>query len=527
MDARTVANRVVGFIDIGTNSVRILVVRIEKGVSYSVLTRQKEVVRLGEGEFRGESYLTTDAMDRATIVVRRFAELARSFGAEEIVAVATSATREAKNQGDFIAQLRGQTGIDVHVISGREEARLTYLGVSSGLCLDSSQALFIDIGGGSTEFAVGDQRDFVFLDSKKLGALRIAALFPPDNKDGSISGRLYAKMKDFVTEVLADTIKHLHSFRIDYAVGSSGTLESLAEITMRRCSEPGDKRQTNGQEAVECDDLQATVAKLRSLPLAERKKVAGMNPDRADIIIQGAVIIEVLMEALGLTELRVSDRGLREGLLLDYLSRMEGFHQGGDLSVRRSSVLRQARRFNVDETHANTTARLALELFDSAKTAGLHTLGDRERDLLEYAAVLHDVGTCISYNNHDLHSYYIIRNTEFLGFDDRDILIIALVARYHRRYLSPKHRRRLTEMKLDILPIVKVLANLLCLANSLDRSHSGVIRSVSLQKKGEREITIVLEALGDCHLEIWGIELHREDFEKTFKQTLAVDVRYI
>src|SRR5882672_6828597 len=170
------AGRVVGFVDMGTNSVRLLLVRIRPNHAYSILNSQKEVIRLGDHEF-GERRLQKAAMNRAVLVCRRFAELARASGAEEIVAVATSATREARNKAEFLRRLKREAGIEFHTVSGKEEARLIYLGVASGIHLGRKRALFIDIGGGSTELVLGDQEQPLYLDSLRLGAIRLTSLF--------------------------------------------------------------------------------------------------------------------------------------------------------------------------------------------------------------------------------------------------------------------------------------------------------------------------------------------------------------
>lgn len=518
------SGRVVAFIDIGTNSVRILVVRIEAHFSYTVLSRQKEVVRLGEGEFIGRSSLKPEAIERAVIVCRRFAELARSFGAEEIYAIATSATREARNRASFLSRMREETGLDVNVVSGKEEARLVYLGVSSGIHIGQNKAAFIDIGGGSTEIIVGTQQEFLYIDSRKIGALRLTMLFPTPSSEGSVSRKLYGEMKKYIHEETADAIKKIQSHHIDCVVGSSGTIENLAEIS-RQVLENGSS--LNNTAILARKDLKKIVEILRPLSIAERKKVPGMNPERADIIIAGAAIVEVLMDSLHLQEIHVSERGLREGLLTDYLNRLEGYVAIRELPVRMMSVLRLGRLFRIDEQHARTTARIALELFNSTRSAGLHRMGDDEREMLEYAAMLHDVGTAISLNNHEIHSSYIIRNAELLGFNERSIAIMANTARFHRKYLSIKQGRGIRDLEHDDLVKVRILANLLCLANSLDRGHSGVVTHAHIQSRGNNHSVIEITASGDCQLEQWALESHKKDFEKAFGKVLTMEIVHI
>jgi len=251
-----------------------------------------------------------------------------------------------------------------------------------------------------------------------------------------------------------------------------------------------------------------------------------MNPDRADIIVGGAAILESLMDMLGLDEIHASERGLRDGLLIDFLKREEDSFPIHDMSVRRMSVLRLARLFRVDETHAKTTAHLALALFDSGKKTGLHHLDDRRREILEYAALLHDVGSYLSFNNHELHSWYIIRNGDLLGFSEQEIAMMAYIARYHRKYLSPNQARTIRDLDAAITHDVRILAHLLCLANSLDRSHSGVIQDARIVRLTQRIAYLELHAANGCQLELWGLDLHTNDFKRTFHRALDVKVHY-
>src|SRR5579872_2862705 len=231
--ANGAGGHVVGFIDLGTNSVRLLLVRINENHSYTVLAEQKETVRLGEGEFRRNT-LQPEAMRRAGLVCARFAEIARSRGASEVLAVATSATREAENRSAFLRHLRRVAGIDVRVISGKEEARLIYLGVSSGANIGGRQTLFIDVGGGSTEVIVGDQQQYRFLDSLKLGAIRLTGMFFRSGDTRPVSASRYARIQRYIRTRTVRTLEQLRDFTVEQAIGSSGTVMNLAEISVRR-----------------------------------------------------------------------------------------------------------------------------------------------------------------------------------------------------------------------------------------------------------------------------------------------------
>lgn len=516
--ARIDREHIVGFMDIGTNSVRLLLVRFNPNHSFTVLTDQKEVVRLGEGEFH-RNILQPEAMRRAGLVCRNLAQLARARGAESVVAVATSATREAENRAVFVRHLQRSAQIDVRVISGKEEARLIYLGVSSGANIGSKQALFIDIGGGSTEVIIGDQQQYEFLDSLKLGAIRMSGMFFRPDEVGPVPPARYARIQRYVRTRSVRTLQRLKQYRTDLAIGSSGTIMNLAEIAIRLAF----KRSLKKDDVVTRDQLRNVVALLCSLPLEERRKVPGINPDRADIIVGGAAILETLMQELNIPEISVSERGLREGLPIDYLSRGDNAHLFEQMSFRERSVLELAQRCGVDESHARQVLRLAWELFDSAREQGLHNLGEWERELLEHAALLHDVGSFLSYNNHRTHSYYFIRNADLLGFDQTEIAIIANVAMFHHKaFPRPKEHPEFAELDKRAREIVRVLCVLLRIAESLDRSHSGAVKDVDLRTVDKNSMILDVVSTKDCHLELWEVRNHEKAFEKVFGKPLTI-----
>lgn len=507
------------FLDIGTNSVRLLLVRINQNDSFSILSQQKEVVRLGEDEFI-DGYLRPEAMKRAALVCRSFAEMAHAYVADEIVAIATSATREARNQEEFLRLLREEAGLEVHTISGREEARLIYLGVASGFDLRDRRALFLDIGGGSTELILGSQREHEFLDSMRLGAIRLASLFFVPGEDGPVAPDRLALIQRYVRNASVRTLQRLGRHEADLMIGSSGTIENLADIAARRFLD----RDRRPEDALELGQLREVIEMLCGLSLAERREVPGINPDRADIIIPGAVILETLMTGLGVEEIRVSDRGLRQGLIVDYLARTRP-HMMAEMTVREASVLQLARRCHFDEPHARTVARLALELFDEAEAVGLHDLGAQAREWLQHAAMLHDVGGFLSYHNHHLHTYYVVRNSDLLGFDENEIAAIAATARFHRKGYPRKKHPEYAALSKRTRRAVRPISILLRMAENLDRSHAGLVEQVRLDRpKGEDHILMSLVSQADCQLELWGVQGTRRVFERAFHRPLRVRV---
>ncbi|HPD08531.1 MAG TPA: Ppx/GppA phosphatase family protein, partial [Methanomassiliicoccales archaeon] len=262
--------KVVAFMDVGTNSVRLLVVRIGPDRSYAVLSEQKEMVRLGERVFR-DGLLREEAMERTVSVLKNFCDLSRTYGATELVAKATSATREASNRQELIDRVREATGLELQIISGLEEARLIYLGVSSGHHIGHRTALFVDIGGGSTELALGDQDDHSYLESMKVGAIRLTTMFVR-RPEGPVPEEVLGKMRKYVKSSLVRARKEVLQRKVSLAFGSSGTIVNLGEVLLRRGSHrPGVIRRSQ---------LKRLIPYLAGMDLATRRKVPGINPER-------------------------------------------------------------------------------------------------------------------------------------------------------------------------------------------------------------------------------------------------------
>jgi exopolyphosphatase / guanosine-5'-triphosphate,3'-diphosphate pyrophosphatase len=510
--------RVVSFIDIGTNSVRLLVVRLNPNHSYTILSRQKHQVRLGEGEFDDDEILP-EAIDRLIVVCKKFTDLARTFSTEEFVAVATSAMREAANQNEILHLLRQEAQIDVRVISGQEEARLIYLGVASGTHIEDRLAFFIDIGGGSTEIAVGGGHTYQYLESFRLGAIRLSNLYLPRDNTGPVSSELYKRVQHHVKDSIIHSVRKIRGLKPVLAIGSSGTIMNLAEIAQKAIHQNG----SNGDPTLSGKDLQKVVDLLCSLPLDQRRKVPGMNPERADIIIAGAAILDTFMKELEFDSILTTGRGLQDGLLVDYLSRMDAFPLLGELSPRQRSVLQLGRSCGINEVHARTVTSLVLELFDSAKEEGLHNFSDTERELLEYATFLHDIGSFISYTNHHAHSYYIIKNSELLGFDEKEITFMANIARFHRKKAPRKKDPEVMGLESREQDALRVLTTFVRLSESLDRSHTALIQHVKFTGVDKERVHLEVVARGDCQLEIWGVESEKKAFEKIFGKELMIE----
>ncbi len=520
MEATLIKNsaRVVGFIDIGTNAVRLLVVRMNPNFSYTIVSQEKEVIRLGEQEFK-DQLLKPDAMERAIFVCGKFLDLAETYGATEMIAVGTSAIREAKNQTEFLKKLFDETGLKVNVISGEEEARLICLGVSSGIDIGEEKVVFMDLGGGSTEICIGNQFDCFYVSSLKLGAIRLTTHFIGEGWTRPVDFNKYLQIKNYAANKMRAAKAKVQEYGVRLAWGSSGTIINLAEIANKLFKKNG-----NGNVGLTLSrkNLKKLAPILCSLSLEERKKLPAINPDRADILIAGAAIMDALMEELGLGEIKISHRELRDGLLVDYLSNFEGFRELQKTPMRNRSVLHLGRSCNFDEKHSEAVAALALQLFDSAKQIGLHHLGENERELLKYSSTLHDVGDFLSFNNHHLHSHYIICNAELLGFDPQEIQIMANIARFHRKKLPSKKAMKATGMEEKIKECVAILSTFLRFAEKLDRSHSGQVKKAEFIWEDKERILLEFYSDSDCSFEEWSVIQNRQAFYEAFGKQLDV-----
>ena len=481
---------VLAAIDIGTNSVHMVIARLAANDRFEVVTRQKEMVRLGSG--RGEmKHLEADAIDRGVAALARCRSLADSFGAE-IRAVATSAVREARNAKEFTDRAQAEAGVTVEVISGQEEARLIHLGVLQALPVFDQRLVLLDVGGGSTEVVVATGLDERLARSLKIGSLRMTRRFFPE---GFVEGDALDRSRRYVADRLAQTVREAGDLSHDVAVASSGTAEAVVTMALAASGEPV-PQSLNGtvvtrKQISEVVEALATVATPE-----ERRKLPGIDPARADILLGGAVVIEQVCKAFGIKELTVSEYALREGVLF---SMLEGNRvQLADL--RQSSVFHLMELCDDGPEHSVQVERLSLQLFDALrKPLGL----DRSaRDLLSAGALLANTGLFVAHSGHHKHSYYVIRNSEHLkGWTDREIEMVAQIARYHRK--SPpsedKHAEFAALAEAD-RATVRGCAALLRVAVGLDRNSDGAVATVEVTGSDPVVLTVRPRAeLGPDH----------------------------
>ena len=487
-------------IDCGTNSIHMIVVRIRPDLSFEVIDREKEMVRLGSGGLDGKS-LTAEAMAAALQAFTRFRRLAESHQVEEILATATSAVREAENGGEFLAAVERETGIKPQVISGTEEARLIHLAAVYGVDVAGASAVVVDIGGGSVEITHGAGTSVRVAKSFKLGVLRLTERFVHSDP---LSGRDERRLVRHISSEISKYLRDITESGFDRVIGTSGTILSLGTVAAAERRRANDEIRNLRVSAKQLHRLRKEVT---DRSISERMKVPGLDPRRADLIVAGAVLLDTILHKLQADEITLCDFALREGLVLDYIQRnRKHIAQAGQYpDVRRRSVIELAERCSYWPEHANQVARLSLSIFDQTRSA--HVLTDREREWLEFAALLHDIGTHISYPRHHKHSYYLIKNGDLRGFEPAEAEIIALVARYHRKSTPKKSHADFGTLGPKKRKIVRTLAAILRFAETLDRSHAQAVTGIEMHDRGD-EYLVKLRTTGDAELELWAA--HRQ-----------------
>ena len=509
----------VAAIDIGTNSVHMLVVRVREDLSFEVIDREKAMVRLGAGGLDGKA-LTADAMNAALQALVKFRRLATARQVDTVIAAATSATREARNGGEFLSRIERETGIRARVITGADEARLIHQAAVYGVDVGSSRAVVIDVGGGSVEITVGTASQIELARSFKLGVIRLTERFV---RSDPLTGRDERRMVRHIQDEIDRYCGQITDAGFDRVIGTSGTILSLGAVaaTMARGTPPADLR-----------NLKVTAKQIRrlrktstELDIEQRLLLPGLDPRRADLMVAGVVLVDTILRRLGAEELTLCDLALREGLVLDYVRRNKRRIARVDAipDVRRRSTIELAERCNYDADHARHIARLALALFD--QTRAFHGMTEREREWLEFASLLHDIGALISFVRHHRHSYYLIKNGDLRGFQPDEIEVIALVARYHRRGTPKASHHEYAGLPAALRRAVRMLASILRVAESLDRSHGRVISSLELRDGGDAmALRIRTETDADAELELWATSRHLGPFEKLVRKSVRLEV---
>lgn len=483
-------------IDIGTNSIHMVIADAVGVGAFEVVDRERDVVQIGRGSFAA-GRLRRAAIERSVDALTRFAQLARRQQCDRILCTATAAVREAQNGGEFLQLARSLAGITPRVIPAEEEGRLIYLAIKGALQIGPKASLIVDIGGGSLQLVVGDEEKLRVATSAPVGALRLTELFLPS--DPPTRGQVQ-KLRREIRRQTRGVLERVAEFGPRVAYGSSGSIHALAQLAHQE--ESGEAiTQINGH-FLSTEAVTRLARRLSRMSIAQREKLPGLDARRAEIILPGAMVLEHVLKEAGLDGITISDFGVREGLVTDYIANhaAEVKELGPIEDLRLRSVVQLLRKFGPSGPHPDHVAKLALALYDGFLDA--HRLPSAMRELLHYAALLHDIGSVIGYDQHAEHAGYIIRHGHLRGFTAEEIAMVAAVARYHGKGRPRKRDVAIATMAKPGRRAVRWLAAILRIAEGLDRSHYQLIRQVRVARRAERW-AILLTARRDAKLELW------------------------
>ena len=502
-------------IDIGTNSIHMVVVKVTTRYSFDVIKQEKEMVKLGEGVF-ATNHLSDRAYREGLETIRRYVSLADQLGVDEIITAATSAIREARNGGAFLDEVVEKTGLAPQVISGKEEARLIFLAVRNAIALKNENALVLDIGGGSTEAVVGNSTEVLFRSSMKLGVRRLLDMF---ENEGPIGREAQGVLESHIKYLARDVMEEAKACGFSRVIGTSGTIRTLGEAAHLQTG--GKDLPTVNAEVVSRDDLEQLTAQLLEMSPKKRTDIEAINKRRADAIHLGGVLLVQLLKMAEAQEITLCDASLREGLIIDYIQRYSQKELSFSLheDLRHRSAAQLARKYNSDLEQKAHVSHLAVQLFDKLQKA--HGLSDAERNMLEHAAMLYGIGQYISFGRYHKNSRYIIKHSGLRGFTNEEVLLIGHVVRYHRKAKPKKKHNKFRKLSKPQQQLVRVLAGILRIAIGLDNTKNQLVKEV-VCKLSSNKIKIDLLGNDQMDLEVWEGRRNRELLEDALSREIII-----
>ncbi|WP_114749522.1 Ppx/GppA phosphatase family protein [Pleomorphovibrio marinus] len=502
-------------IDIGTNSIHMVIVEARSREQFDILMQEKEMVKLGEGVFA--SNIINDRAFKAGIeTIKRYVQLADQFGVDHIITSATSATREAKNGRDFLDAIIAEAGLSPQLISGKEEARLIFLAVRKAIDLKGQRAMVLDIGGGSTEAVTGDNHKVDYCKSMKLGVLRLLDYVGHQNP---LNEDELTRLKEHVRKTAQKVMQGALERGFDRIIGTSGTIRSLGEACLTKQGNPSPE--SVNAEWVSLEALEKLAKKLCTLNPEDRAKVNGISSNRADAVHLGAVLLVELMQLSGLNGITLSDASLREGMILDYLYRHDGvFESGiGGKHVKEKSCLLLASRYEVDVEEKFHVARLALQIFDQLKD--IHGAETEDRQLLYHSCIIYEVGLFVKFQDYHKHSRYLIWNSQLRGFNNEEVLLLGHLARYHRKGGPKKKQKKFRKLIKSQQKRLRLLSGVLRVAVGLDKTKNQWVQHVYCVPE-TKKITIKVFAEETPDLEIWEAQRFSDVLSKSLKRNIEI-----
>jgi exopolyphosphatase/guanosine-5'-triphosphate,3'-diphosphate pyrophosphatase len=509
-------------IDVGSNSIRLVVAEVLTSGGYRVLDEERENTRMAAA-LVATGRLNPKAADASVTVLRNFLSIAKGYGVSQVRAIGTSALRDAEDGPEFCDRVRKELKLSIEVISANEEARLAFLSVARAFDISGRKVAVADIGGGSMEIVLASSGLVDQVYETKLGAVRVTEAC---GVTGRSSEKRLVEMREFIDGKLKKEIGK-PPFAPDMLFGTGGTFTALASIIMAR---RGMAEQPMWGYRVSRAEIRHLVADLAAMSLERRCKVIGLSPQRADIIVAGLVVIERVMRKLGANVVQVHTRGVRDGLMLTMigggLASAVGYgtpsQSATNAEDRRAAVEEFAKNCGVDLPHARQVAKIAGSLW--RQLAGPLNLKPEDRELLEAAATIANVGYLINFDGHHKHSYHLIRNAELSGFERRQVQILANVARYHRGTRPKKRHENFSQLSLEDRHRVSALAAILRLAFSLDRTHQQHVDEVRTRVQDD-VVRIFVKAQADPNVDLWAAERKVDLFERVFGRKVRFSAR--
>jgi len=468
-------------------------------------------VRVGQG-MGDAGVLRPKPMERAVRTANVYGSFCRAARIDDVMPVATSAIRSARNGRELLDRIERESGLEARVLDEQEEAQYGYLAIANSTTIEDGFG--IDIGGGSVQATRLENRRMTESGSWQLGAVRVSEAFLPDDGPAS-SKQLKALRKHVRSEVESAEFLSASEQTGPRAAGIGGTIRNLASAAERRAGLP----ETDAQGfLLTRDALEDLIEELAGLPPEKRGAVPGIKPDRGDVILGGAVVLGALMDTIGAEELEATDAGLREGIFFEHF--LDPADPPLFPDVRGSSVMNLAHRYQDDLSHPRHVARLSLEILDGLTRAGLADAGPEDRELLWAAGMLHDIGTAIDYDDHHKHSRYLILNARLPGFTPRELHLVGLIARYHRKG-EPDASELGKLARKDDARRLALLAGTIRLAEQLERSRDQSVASVEVSSENG-EVRIDPEAPAEADVAIWSARRNADLLASTLGKTVAI-----
>ena len=498
-------------IDIGSNSCRLKVARVVQH-SLRVVHEDREVTRLGASVFES-GLVSPDAMAATLRALKRFSRAVQEHGANKVRAVATAAMRDARNARAFLAWVRDETGWEVEIISGLEEARLIHRGVVNNEPRTSARCLLIDVGGGSCEVTLSERKRLTQTVSLPLGAVRLTEEFL---KSDPPAGEEIARLKQFVARELRKAQRRVTPNGVQTIIATSGTAAALWEATRIT-------RKARAEDYVASTrDIRRLADKLRKMKNEARSAIPGIGPRRSEIVVAGAHVYAELLEHFALPGFRYSDMGLRDGILAQMLAEQDPrttAHQQYERD-RWQAVLETCRRYGVDPKQAEPVRQHAAQLFQDMKL--VHELPVEYQTWLEAAAMLRDIGKFMNYQGHHRHAQYIIANSEIFGFNATQRVVTSAITRYIGKSRPEPEGRTMRQVPLEEHEHVRRAVVLLRLAVALNQDRASDVLRVKVRVYPRQVILELSPGRTGAELELWSLRKEAAYFREVFRRELFV-----